>query len=277
MTRSFWRRFRNAPRTPVNACRPTVESLEGRSLRSVSPPTSLLVPAYFNPSDGNGWKSLTASVSPKSPITAIMNPDSGPGTAVDASYPPALKAFRAAGGKVVGYVSTKIDGTNTLRPLAKVEAAVDRYRAFYKIDGVFVDQMSTNAKHQAYYHSLYAYIKKVAPTYKVIGNPGTATVEPYLNKNKAADVLVTFEDNQSNFVKDVQPTWVNKYAPDRFAAIVGKASSASTMSSDLATARKHHAAYVYVTDQNINVDSSAYGRLPTYWSQEVAAVRVANS
>ena len=42
------------------------------------------------------------------------------------------------------------------------------------------------------------------------------------------------------------------------------------------SALKRDAGYVYVTDQNLNDDNTAYDRLPVYWNQEVAAIKAEN-
>ena len=41
-------------------------------------------------------------------MTAILNPASGPGTVADPNYVTATNNLRAAGGGVVGYVSTRL-------------------------------------------------------------------------------------------------------------------------------------------------------------------------
>ena len=56
-------------------------------------------------------------------ITAIMNPCNGPGNSLDANYVAAVNAFRAAGGRVIGYVYSSYGS----RPLAQVTADIDKY------------------------------------------------------------------------------------------------------------------------------------------------------
>ena len=75
-----------------------------------------LVPAYFRPGEGDpgvvggGWAAMTAAAS-KIPITAILNPNSGPLTGpgsgpVNQAYANAITKLENAGGKVVAYVYT---------------------------------------------------------------------------------------------------------------------------------------------------------------------------
>ena len=59
-----------------------------------------LVPAYFYPTwwevDGSPWDDLNAAAA-RIPIEAIMNPDSGPGTAVNSDYVVAVNELHEAG------------------------------------------------------------------------------------------------------------------------------------------------------------------------------------
>jgi hypothetical protein len=66
-----------------------------------------LVPAYFNPTwcSGSPWDQLNAAAA-KIPVEAIMNPDRGPGLAVNSDYVYAVTHLQAAGGMVIGYVPT---------------------------------------------------------------------------------------------------------------------------------------------------------------------------
>lgn len=98
--------------------------------------TEILVPAYFYPSSDPNlsfWDEMTAAASQGVGITAIMNPNNGPSDAVNTDYTSAVNAFRAAGGKVIGYVSTQYGA----RDAAVVLAEVNAYQNFYQIDGIF--------------------------------------------------------------------------------------------------------------------------------------------
>jgi hypothetical protein len=99
-----------------------------------------LVPAYFYPVAGSPWDDLVDAAG-TIPVTAILNPASGPGGAQDSNYVAVVDALRAAGGAVVGYVHSSWGS----RPMAEVTAEIDRYADWYDIDGIFVDEMSTSA------------------------------------------------------------------------------------------------------------------------------------
>src|SRR5829696_6590684 len=97
-----------------------------------------LVPAYFYPSGAGNtfWEALNAAA-PRVPLTAILNPNSGPGSSSDSNYRRVTTALRNAGGRAIGYVHTSY----TARPIGDVKTEVDQYLSFYSVDGFFVDEM----------------------------------------------------------------------------------------------------------------------------------------
>jgi hypothetical protein len=227
-------------------------------------PLSVLVPAYFYPTPGGDWDRLAAAAG-KIHLDAILNPDNGPGPAQDPNYVQAVNKFRGAGGHVLGYVYTNYGN----RSLAAVEADVKSYISFYPIDGIFVDQMTSdnNAAHYAYYGSLYHYIKTQNSSYQVFGNPGTNTQEAYLTRS-TANTLVIFENDTGYDTFSPSP-WVFNHQPSHFANLVLNVPSAAAMQNDLHLAYHRNTGWVYVTDATL---PNPYDRLPSYWDQEVAAV-----
>ncbi|KAF1029743.1 MAG: hypothetical protein GAK40_00343 [Burkholderia plantarii] len=157
----------------------------------------LVVPAYFYPS-GTGataWSTLATNAA-SVPITAIVNPNSGPGTAVDPAYTSAIAKVRAAGGKVIAYVHTSYGS----RSLSDVTADINRYLAYYTVDGFFIDEMANDSTtaHVQYYQSLYNYIKGLSANYQVVNNPGANLPEIYASL-PVADRFVVYEDQQANY------------------------------------------------------------------------------
>ncbi|MGE8489413.1 MAG: spherulation-specific family 4 protein, partial [Paraburkholderia nemoris] len=133
--------------------------------------TSLVVPSYFNATSSvANWNSLVTSAR-KVPTTAILNPNSGPGTKEDPNYAAATAKLRAAGGKVLGYISTSYGK----RSLSAVVTDINAYVAMYKVDGFFIDEMTSDSQmsHIQFYQSIYNYIKGLNATYSVTANPGT--------------------------------------------------------------------------------------------------------
>jgi hypothetical protein len=242
-----------------------------------------LVPAYFYPGTGgpggvgDGWAAMAAAAS-QIPVTAILNPNSGPlpGPA-DPNYVNAMTNLENAGGHVVAYVFTN-DG-NT--PLATVESQISTYISQYGslINGFFLDAMFILPTTLSYYQSLDSYIKTLSTSYAVVGNPG----QPFLNGVSPTDYLSTadvfniFEGSNSSFNDNsIYPdgvTWFQSYPRDRFSNIVYDVPDSATMRADLNRAVGLNAGSVFITDQTL---PNPFAQLPSYWNQEVAAIQAAN-
>ncbi|QSN64535.1 spherulation-specific family 4 protein (plasmid) [Caballeronia sp. M1242] len=224
---------------------------------------SLVVPSYFYPSKTSAdWNSLAASAS-KVTTTAILNPNSGPGTSADANYAAAVAKLHAAGGKVIGYVSTSY----AKRSLSAVVADINMYVSLYNVDGFFIDEMTSDSQtsNVQFYQSIYNYIKGLKSTYSVTGNPGTTIPEIYASL-PTADQFVVFEGNAKNYAKFQPMAWQAAYPKSRFVHIVYNASAAQ-MPGVLAYARTHGAGGVYVTSLTL---PNPYKGLPAYWNDEVS-------
>ena len=230
----------------------------------------IIVPAYFYPSEGSDWNGLNAAVG-EVPITAIMNPGNGPGNSLDGNYVSAVNAFRAAGGRVIGYVHTSY----TARALQQVLDDIDRYDDWYSIDGIFVDEMANTgpAERLDYYLDIYNHVKSIDPNWEVMGNPGTTTIEQYLTW-PTADRLMVFENIGSNYPGYTPSSWNFNYDSSSFVHLVHTEPSSANMLSHLALAVQRNAGGIYVTD---DVLANPWDRLPAYWNTLVDAVATINA
>ncbi|QDT71383.1 spherulation-specific family 4 protein [Lacipirellula limnantheis] len=230
----------------------------------------IIVPAYFYPSPGSPWGAMTAAAD-EAPITAIMNPGNGPGNVKDQNYVNAVNAFRAAGGRVIGYVYSSYGA----RPLAQVTADVDKYKTWYGIDGIFVDEMANTgpAERLNYYKSIYDHVKQVDPQWEVMGNPGTNTIEQYATW-PTADRFMVFENVGSAYPGHAPSAWNAKYDSEKFVNLVHTEASAANMVDFLNLAVSRNVGGIYVTDDVMN---NPWDTLPSYWQQEVDAVAQINA
>ena len=262
---------RGKDRRGVKRLRPGVNGLERRVVLS----PGVLVPSYFYPGTGgpggagDGWAAMTSAASTV-PITAILNPNSGPGSAADANYQNAITNLENAGGKVVAYVFTDYGNAPQSTVMTEVSTYITQYGSL--IDGFFLDGMSTDPARVPYYTTLYSDIKALGPTYQVVGNPGTTTTQDYL---QAADTLLTYENNnavQSYLTSEPAP-WVSAQSPGHFANVVYNqpdVQGSDSMQADVNRAFSHdNAGYLYVTERT---GANPYSQLPSYWDQEVAAI-----
>lgn len=248
----------------------------------------ILVPAYFYPSVGSHWDDLTAAAQAGVPITAIMNPDSGAGTAANSDYAAAVNAFRAAGGKVLGYVPTGYAGTVANQasscPSASVSdvlACATRYKDWYQIDGVFLDELTNTSNGLGFYQQVYAAIKGVNgldPNWQIVGSPGTNSLPGYLDDGgrKSADVLVVFEGGPAAYEAHVADDWNTQVSSALLGHLVYGLSGVDQVADIVAAARARNAGYLYLTD---DVLDNPWDTLPGQgiWEAQIAAVRAINA
>ncbi|MCB1987627.1 MAG: spherulation-specific family 4 protein, partial [Burkholderiaceae bacterium] len=247
----------------------------------------VLVPAYFSAGTKSPWVDLiyASKVSyPDVAVTAIVKPATGVDTngivtAADADLSTNITDFTAsANHKVIAYVST-ISGSGT-RSVADIKAIIDSYISYYpSLNGFFLDEMGTGTSQRPFYSDIYTYIKGLAPTMEVIGNPGTFPDSSYAElATMAADVLVTFEGNTASYQNiDPQPssTWVYSKPNSAQAMLVHSASTCTAMQEALKTAAaaRTNTGWVYVTDQPVG---SPWSALPSYWTKLLGTVDARN-
>src|SRR2546422_1906588 len=217
----------------------------------------ILVPAYFSPASAGYWGSLNQAAD-RVPLIAIMNPNNGPSMSVNRDYAGAVNALRNAGGRVIGYVYSSY----TTRLLSDVKADIDRYHAFYTIDGFFVDEMTndSDASHLAYYEELCQYIKAQQASYLVVGNPGFNTPASYLTR-PTVDALVTFE-NSAGYPQYRPDPWTQTQPATAFSHLCYDVPTPDTMTNYVQLAVARNVGYIYVTNDR---GSNPWDTLPSYW------------
>ena len=223
----------------------------------------MIVPAYQYPTLGTMWADC-ARASSRVPLVAILDPANGPGSGVDPNYTSAVASVRAAGGRVIGYLDVASAGI----PLDSVLTLVDRYRAWYVLDGVFLDRMASdsNPAHVAWHTALRDSIRAREPAWLVVGSPGTNTLPEYLS---GADILCIFESDGATYFNWEPNAWVRDYPPSRWLHLVYSVSTADSMQRAVARAATLGAGWVYVTDDRL---PNPWDAPPTYWEGLITAV-----
>jgi hypothetical protein len=219
---------------------------------------NLVVPAYFYP--GADWTLADHG----RPVPRIMIMDAagpGAGNGPERDYQKAVQQAQAAGITVVGYSDTDY----ARRPAGAVEADVRKYKAWYGVTSIFLDEVSGDAGQFPYYRQLARYIRGTNPGAAILLNPGTYPDQRYMS---VGDIVVVFENTYANYASLQVPGWVRRYPAARFADIV-YASAAGQLAHVLALAVQRHAGYVYVTD---GTGLPRYGSLPSYWYREDAVI-----
>jgi Spherulation-specific family 4 len=179
---------------------------------------SALVPAYVPPD-----AMARLADRPATRRVAIVNPANGPGSEARPSLRRAIDALRRSGTRVLGYVHTSYGS----RDAALVTADVGRWRAWYGVDGVFLDESAESEDLLAHYASLIR-AARAAGMDLVVLNPGLVPARGYF---EIADVVVTFEGPYRAYAAAVRrmPDWLRDLPPRRSANLIHGASRAQAM------------------------------------------------
>lgn len=157
--------------------------------------TGVLLPMYIYPANIHTNPAFNRLIDIKRrfetvPFWVIVNPQSGPGTQVDANYTKAIDRLVGAGCVVLGYVTTSYGK----RQPEEVHQDVDRWRQLYpKVHGIFFDEMiyEDSAAGAAYQADLNKHAHG-AGFWPTVANPGAETPGRYFEVH-AADVIVVHE------------------------------------------------------------------------------------
>jgi hypothetical protein len=196
------------------------------------------VPAYFHPAwAAQDWRAL-ARLGPQLAF-AVLNPDSGPGRAVDPGYGEPVAAVQAAGGRVIGYVDTGYGR----RPASDVIRDLAAYRSWYGLRGTFLDQVPSSREHVAHYRRIAAAARRIGMDLVVL-NPGVTPAPEYA---EFADVVVTFEGPWVAYREHAVADWTRRHPAERFCHLVHSTPPAQ-VAAVCEGARGRHAGAVYATE-----------------------------
>ncbi len=253
----------------VNAFQTAALAAEPAAQLKPATKLTLFVPTYFYPA-GEGlkeWDRLIAAAR-EVPIVAIANPASGPGDKADPNHAQIIGRATQAGVTVVGYVGT----VYAKKPLAQAKAEVDRWLEFYsQIGGFFFDEQASDAGQLAYYRELFDYAREKTRNGFLASNPGVPCDVAYVNAARA-DVVCIFENERGYDDFTLPAAWHDQEL--RHAAVVPfQTADARQMHDRLRRAVELKLGYFYATD---DVGPNPWDRLPTYWDDEVAAIRALN-
>ena len=218
----------------------------------------MLVPAYFHPAQAPAqWSALTD----RRILAVVLNVDDGPGDARQSEFVSAVADIEAAGGTITGYV----DAGFGARSVAEIETAARRYRDWYGVADVFLDQVPAGAATLATYRDIAGRLRArgaefVVFNHGVYPDPGYAAV---------ADLLVTFEGPWSAYqLMDAPPAWAAALPSRRFCHLVYGVPAAA-LDQAVRLAGQRGVGVLYVTDgQGVN----PWDGLPGYFDREVTLV-----
>jgi hypothetical protein len=219
----------------------------------------MIVPAYWPPD--SQWQKIIADVPTVGMI--IFNPASGPGTATDPAYPQVITQAQKAGIRVLGYVSTQYGA----RAEADIDADVNAYYSLYSPSGIYFAEgpMENDCDTlQPLYQRLTTLAQSHDPkAYLAIGTRFCPTFITF------TDLMVEFAETYSMYQGYSSPSWMPANSPERFCHFVSEVPG-SDAASVLSRAIRLGAGWVFTTD---GTAPNQWGALPSYFDQEVAAMR----
>jgi hypothetical protein len=236
----------------------------------------ILMPLYSYPNwyepESYIWSKIAESAR-QVPITAIINPNNGPGNAPpNRDYERGIKDLKSGGVTILGYVHTNYGKRN----IAEVKADIDVYANHFQLDGIFLDEAASGIDEVDYYQEIYRYIKTKLQLNQVILNQGTYPDEGYLIKS-AGDNLVIFE-NYSPIWDEYQPLpYTNNHNSEHFSTLIHTVPDAATMKNHIDKAVARNIQYIYITDDSPdNPDHDPWNSLPSFWQQQVDYIQSLN-
>jgi hypothetical protein len=183
------------------------------------------------------WSQLVAAAQDPNrgyELHTILNPASGPGTALDPNFINSsgvgpLASLNTANSFVHGYVAT----TYGARNINDVKADIAQYfgTGLYggHTNGIFLDEMSNDLKDVSYYQELTAYAKSLDSNAIVFGNPGTIFVTNTTNVTgvtaldfaKSVDVVMSFEQSAAQYATNyTAPPYAAGVLPNNIAHVI---------------------------------------------------------
>jgi hypothetical protein len=192
----------------------------------------------------------------------FLNINSGPGTAPDPHFQALARQAQAAGIAVLGYSSTSYGQ----RPIGSVETEVRQYKAWYGVNGLFLDLIQGTPAELPYYRALASYIRATVPDAVIWLNPGTYPDPGFMS---VGNVVMVFEGSYAQYLSDQVPGWISRYRPGQFAHVI-YATPEPDLADAVSLSRARRAGFLYVTDLPGSPDP--YAALPGYWTREAAAI-----
>jgi hypothetical protein len=182
----------------------------------------------------------------------IVNPASGPGTDAVASVMTEVNAARAAGQQPLGYVHTLWGN----RPVAEIIADATKYKTWYGITGVFLDEGAADCAHASHYQSITDQLRGAGFT-AIVSNPGVSVPECYA----FLDAIVTFEGSRSSYSTWEPLAWTRRYPASKFWHLVFDVSQ-SQLGQTVGAAKTKWTGTVFMTDDSI-ADGNPWDEYPS--------------
>lgn len=189
---------------------------------------------------------------PSLPWITVINPGNGPENSRSPSIANYVDEMHDSRMQVLGYVSTFWASV----PSETIKQDIDRYREYYDLDGIFLDEMSNEVEDVEHYREIVAYAKSVGMEY-VVGNTGTDAAPAYVG---VVDNIVISEGYGAPTLSRLGG-WHVEHPKENFSYV---AYSQNTIDSEFVATSSNFASYLYVTDDNF---PNPYDKLPSHFDE----------
>lgn len=158
---------------------------------------SVLIPLYSHPTKWQSFDKYFKILSQnKIPTYLIINPNNGPGQAMDEFYIQGIKYLKNLGFHIIGYVHTEYGKRNPY----EIKSDIYNWSDFYEIDGIFFDETDTQLISFNFYKDLISYSKTQDFNFNIL-NAGYTTNKKYID-SKIANIVITYENSYESFFKE---------------------------------------------------------------------------
>lgn len=240
-------------------------------------PVSYFYPDYYAADQSTANWALTMAAIP-TVDWVLVNPSSGSGTAVNPDYKIQADRARAAGAKLMGYVST-VYGTVAQ---SVVQTQINNYVNWYNVNGIFLDEAihgwdPGSEAGIAYYEALYAWAKANHPGLIITTNPGANSTVRIV---KANDIMVSFESDAAAYLarttEELQPAHYMTEPREKFWHMIHGVANETQARAIIAKAKKLHIGHFYMTDALFS-SGNPWARLPAKWLWDLQVAEFAGA
>jgi hypothetical protein len=214
--------------------------------------------ALFAP-PGSLWDNMLIyrKAHPSLPWIAVVDPQHGPGQKFDSNYSKNIARLEDAHVVVLGYVSTRWGD----RSADLIKNDISRYKEWYHVDGIMLDEMVSNAGFEGHYSGLTSYAKSLGLS-PVIGNVGTNVSPSYIG---TVDSIGTSEGDGIPPLSWLKG-WHLNYNRNNFVYI---AYSQSWVDRAYVAESAKYVKFLYITDDTMPFP---YDSFPSYFDEVVSTL-----
>lgn len=221
-------------------------------------PLRLGIPAYFYPWPGDpAWTRLAAA--PAGTIL-VIDPADGPGQGPDRNYAAALDAIDGACVDLLGYVDSRYAN----RPIDVIVDEALRYREWYGVAAVFLDQVLTTDRALDHYRAIAA--RLAGEGFRLSLNPGQPLIGDAFFT--LAERVVVFEGTLDQHRSATLPAPPAGVARDNIWHLVYEVATAGDYAEVADRAIAAGAGVLFATDGTM---PNPWDRLPPYWPAQAGA------